>query len=395
MFGTSTRDRHDRSHSFRRAPHRCVAVSRARRVQRARAPRRTSREPDAARAAQTFAQLADSVTRNGGDADVGSAYSGIAGILRMGGRVTPIVLTIDGTATTFIAAAMTTETTINDARRPCSASRPPRTFVDPQPHRVGQGQSRSASCSSPRRRTTSRSARSSIRRCSRSTRAMASLIYMDGAGGTYIGTSGTQKFDVDEERRRPAARADRQRQDRDLRGRTARARSPSHTVTFSGKVEPSPFLLASNTAKAPHSIAMSAQTVAGTRHAITITYPRVRHRVREAASNRCPTPPVVVRPSNELPAKLGGQRGQRGEPDVHRGEPVQRRRSRSSAPSGQKYDFVVIDSATRPRGVALVGGQDVHCRRSTASPCRPGARSRSSSGGSRPARGCTSCAACW
>ena len=82
---------------------------------------------DAARAAQTFAQLADSVARNGGDADVGSAYAGIAGILRAGGQITPITLTVDGTATTFIAAATTFETTIKDCPPGAYCFAPPST----------------------------------------------------------------------------------------------------------------------------------------------------------------------------------------------------------------------------------------------------------------------------
>ena len=69
---------------------------------------------DAALAAQTFSQLADSVGRAGGDADVASAYAGIAGIVRTSGRVTPITLTIDGTARAFVASAVTVETTVNN-----------------------------------------------------------------------------------------------------------------------------------------------------------------------------------------------------------------------------------------------------------------------------------------
>jgi len=68
---------------------------------------------DAAAAAQTFAQLADSVARNGGSAEAGTAYAGIAGILRMGGRVTPITLTIDGASRSYLATAMSIESVTN------------------------------------------------------------------------------------------------------------------------------------------------------------------------------------------------------------------------------------------------------------------------------------------
>src|SRR5690349_11619340 len=68
---------------------------------------------DAAAAAQTFAQLADSVARNGGNAEAGTAYADIAGILRMGGRVTPITLTIDGASRSYLATAMSIESVTN------------------------------------------------------------------------------------------------------------------------------------------------------------------------------------------------------------------------------------------------------------------------------------------
>src|SRR5690242_18788 len=68
---------------------------------------------DATAAAQTFAQLADSVARNGGNTEVSTAYGSIAGILRMGGRITPITLTIDGARRNFLATAMNIESVTN------------------------------------------------------------------------------------------------------------------------------------------------------------------------------------------------------------------------------------------------------------------------------------------
>ena len=298
-------------------------------------------QTDAALAAQTFSKLADSVTRAGGDADVGSAYSGIAGLLRMGGRITPIVLTIDGVATTFIAAAMTHETTIDDCPPPLACFAPPQTYVTrnliawdrANPKRIVQLSS--ASNDEQIGAVLDPSVLALYAR-------MASLIYMDGVGGTYIGTSGTQKFDVTKSAIPCPAPTD--------SGKTAYMRPNSsctladHTVTFSGTLDTSPFLLKSNSAAGSHSIAMSAQTVHGTRQSVTITYPPCDTACGKPIDS-LPKPPVVVRPSNELPAKLAVRLDSVvnltftvSNPSK---DPIKVEHS-----SGQKYDFVAIDSAT-------------------------------------------------
>jgi hypothetical protein len=295
---------------------------------------------DAALAAQTFSKLADSVTRAGGDADVGSAYSGIAGILRMGGRITPIVLTIDGVARNFIAAAMTHETTIDDCPPPLACFAPPQTYVirsliawdKGNPKRLVQ-----LSSASNDEQIGAILDPSVLALYAR----MASLIYMDGEGGTYIGTSGTQKFDVTKSAVPCPAPTD--------SGKTylrpnVTCTLADHTVTFSGKLEPVPFQLKSNSATGSHSIAMSAQTVHGTRQSVTITYPPCGTECGKPIDS-LPQPPVVVRPSNELPAKLAV----RVDSVVNltftvlnpSKDPIKVEHS-----SGQKYDFVAIDSAT-------------------------------------------------
>lgn len=295
---------------------------------------------DAALAAQTFSQLADSVTRAGGDADVASAYAGIAGVVRAGGRVTPIVLTVDGTARTFLASAMTVETTVNDCPKNAQCFAPPTTYAlrsliaweKENPRRIVQLSSSSndeviGAILDP----------SPLALYAR----MASLVYMDGAGGTYVGTSGTQKFDVSKSGMacpEPAG-ADTTLRILRLKGTCVLA---DHAVNFAGKVQPSPFVLKSNTAKDEHSIAMSVQTVHGTHHALTVTpcdpscYP---------PSDSLAQPPVKVRPSAELPATLSVTVNG----DVTLTFTV---KNPSAAPvkvvypSGQKFDFAVIDSTT-------------------------------------------------
>jgi hypothetical protein len=299
-------------------------------------------QTDAALAAQTFSRLADSVTRAGGDADVGSAYSGIAGILRMGGRITPIVLTIDGVATTFMATAMTVETAVNDCPPNAQCFAPPATYAlrsliawdKDHPTRLVQ-----LSSASNDEQIGAILDPSSLALYA----SMASLVYMDGAGGTFIGTSGTQRIDVAKSGSPcPAgAESDSTLRILKLNGECTLA---DHAVTFSGKVEPSPFLLTGNTAKGTHSIAMSAQTVAGTRRAITLTYPPCDEGCVEPVDS-LPAPPVVVRPSNELPAKLAasvdGAVNLTFTVTNPTKDPIKIEHS-----SGQKYDLVAVDSST-------------------------------------------------
>ena len=295
-----------------------------------------SQSAEAARAAETFTELADSVARNGGDADVGNAYSGIAGLLRMGGRVTPITIAIDGVATSFMAAAMTVETSVSDCPPGAQCIKPPETFVlrnliaweKENPRRIVQLSS--ADDDDPIGAILDPSPLALYRR-------MASLVYMDGAGGTYLGTSGTQKIVVTRSTTpcpEPAAG--------DTLWRILRPNGTcvlaEHAVAFSGKVEPSPFLVTGNSATGTHTIAMGTQAVHGTHAAITIT------RCDESCTVPV-APPVVVRPSNELPATLSAKVN--GDVTLTftvknpTADPV-----KVAYPSGQKYDFVVIDSTT-------------------------------------------------
>ena len=99
--------------------------------------------------------------------------------------------------------------------------------------------------------------------------------------------------------------------------------------------------------------------------------------MREAATDTLPKPPVVVRPSNELPAKLGASLDSVVNLKFLVVNPSQEP-IKVEHPSGQKYDFVVIDSSTgrvawrwsadksfpamRPRR-AGAGGGHAHVRR--------------------------------
>lgn len=296
---------------------------------------------DAARAAQTFSQLADSVTRNGGDANVGSAYSAIAGALRVGGRVAPIALSIDGVATTFIATASTFESTVNDCPPGAQCFAPPVTYSShsliawdkDNPKRLVQLSS--FSNDDPIGAILNPSALALYART-------ASLIYMDGAGGTYIGTSGTQSFAVTKSDVPCPSPVD--------SGKIGYLRPngtctlADHGVSFSGKVEPSPFLVTGNTAAGTHTIAMASQTVPGTRLSVMLTIPPCDSLCGKPIDS-LPNPPVIVRPSNELPAKLAVTVDSLVTLTFtvvnSSKDPITIQHS-----SGQKYEFVAIDSTT-------------------------------------------------
>ena len=346
-------------------------------------------QTDAALAAQTFSQLADSVTRTGGDADVGSAYSGIAGILRMGGRITPIELTIDGTTTTFIAAAMTTETTVDDCPAPLNCFAPPRTYVRRNLIAWDKGnhkrlvQLSSESNDEPIGAVLDPTVLAIYA-------PMASLIYMDGAGGTYIGTSGTQKFDVTKSNVPCPTVADSVKTG--FTRPNAVCTLADHTVTFSGKIEPSPFFR--------HEQHGEGDPQHRDEGADRRRHPARDHDHYPPCDTACrkpidslPKPPVVERPSNELPAKLAASLDSVVNlkfivvnPSK---DPIKVEHS-----SGQKYDFVAIDSATG-RAVWRWSADKSFIAALGAEPVPAGGTLTYVERWKPPGRGCTSCTRFW
>jgi hypothetical protein len=300
---------------------------------------------DAAAAAQTFAQLADSVAQNGGNAEVGTAYAGIAGILRMGGRITPITLTIDGGTARFLATAMSIESVTN----PC----PPGAQCFAPEMRIVQRSLVAWDSQNPKRivQLSSSSDDERIGTIGDSTSLalwapMAALIYMDASGSMYFGTSGEQHFSVAKSATAcPAAGDYLPVGALRPRGYTATCVLADIAVTFDGKVE-SPGLVAANSTVGVHTIAMGAQTVAGTHMETSVTGCDTTCNVPPTDPNGpTPTPPVVVGPNTDLPASLAASTDSL----VHllftvknpSGAPI-----RIAFPSGQRFDIVAIDSTT-------------------------------------------------
>jgi hypothetical protein len=304
-------------------------------------------ESDAARAADTFAHLADSVSRNGGDADVGSAYAAIAGAVRAGGRVAPITLAIDGTPASFLGTVVVTELSQNVycVRAPCPpVSQTLRSLIawdKDNPKRVVQLTSSSDDEQISVILNPSLLA---------SYASMASLIYLDGAGGTYFGTSGTQKFtEFNTKALCPAPALPAGKDSVALgiaRPNVGVCTLTDADVTFTGTLEPSSFLLTKNSASGTHSIVMAKQSVPGAHTLFAFaSCDTACAGTPGTVPPKAPTPPVVVRPSNELPAQLTATVGNVVTLTLTMKNP-------SAAPAdvkfatGQKYDFVVIDSLT-------------------------------------------------
>jgi Intracellular proteinase inhibitor len=307
-----------------------------------------SSQTDAALAAATFAHMADSVSRSGGDADVSNAYSAIAGAVRAGGRVAPVTLTIDGTPASFVGTVVVTEISqgVYCVRAPCPPiSQTIRNLIawdKDNPKRVVQLSSTTddeqiAVLTNPNMLA--------------SYAPMALLTYVDGKGGTYFGTSGTQKFaELNTKALCPAPPAPTGK-DSAVAGITRNGIGvctlTDAEVTFSAKVEPSPFMLTNNSASGTHTIAMAKQSVPGA-HTL-LSFPSCDTACTGTPNSpppKVPTPPVVVRPSDELPAQLSAA------VSSNLVTLTLTVKNPSAAPvdvkflSGQKYDFVVIDSLT-------------------------------------------------
>ena len=314
-----------------------------------------SPQANAETAAQTFFELADSVARTGGNAEVGSAYAALGWILRKGGRVTPIALTIDGTGRNFVATAMSIETVTNACAPGALCFVPDRRFVQrsliawdsEHPTHLVQ---LSSSSDDERIGTTGDSTSLAL------WAPTASLIYMDGSGAMYFGTSGQQRFSVAKSQTPcPVGqyielyRAERRSAPRQQEtvGSAAMLRSRDYsascaladiTVSFDATAA-SPVYVAANGTTGVHTIAMASQTVAGTHQETSVTG------CDTACNVATPTPPVVVRPTSDLPATLVAS----VDSMVHllftvknaSGGPI-----RITFPSSQRFDIVAIDSTT-------------------------------------------------
>lgn len=289
---------------------------------------------DASAAVDIFTRLADSVARSGGDADLGSAYGSLAEAVRQGGRVSPIVVAIDGTPTTFLATAQQTEV----ITAPCGdlakcptfvALRPVvlRTFVAWQqddPKRIIQ--IASAADSEP------------IRAYLHpvlvpSSGPSASLVYFDGKGGTFFGSNGAQKVSITTSSDACSATGEGKRSI-DILPALPRCTRADFSISFSATAEPSTFLVSRNTATGSHTFSTAAQPVLGSRF--------------ERTAVTSPLPPITVTPSATLSASLSAKVDSVVTLTLTITNPTDSPVDVSSG-SSQTYEFTILDAATGAR----------------------------------------------
>jgi hypothetical protein len=286
---------------------------------------------DAARAVTVFSQLADSVSRTGGNAEMGSAYASLAEAVRRGGRISTVVITIDDVATAFYATAMQSDIDVALCLDVCPLPRlipfSLRTLVAWQqndPRRVVQ-------LSSEANADPIRSYLFPV--LVPFVGNSASLTFFDGRGGMFFGTSGAQKFDVTKSAVPCVPTAE--RVVIAIYPAPPRCTQADFFVTFNGKAEPSSFLAGRNNATGSHTFAMSTQPVPGSRFEVDATSP--------------PLPPVVVTPSASLPATLATTVDSLVTLTFTVSNPTASQ-VRIDFSSGQQFDLTIGDAAT---GVAL------------------------------------------
>lgn len=236
---------------------------------------------DAARAANVFRQLSDSIAKAGGDTSIAGAYASLGDAIRKGFRVSPVTIVVDGAPLTFMATAQAL-TVIPPCPEYCTLSLPAplRTFVAWLP-------------SDPRRvlQVSSLTDLDTIRAYVSPTIApfpgrAASLVYFDGTGGTFFGTSGTQRFFVTTSDTPCVSLLSVQ-----IFPPPPTCANADFRIDFSAKAEPSTFLAGKNTATGSHTFAMTTQAVAGVSLVVTAALP--------------PVPPITVLPRAMLGATLG------------------------------------------------------------------------------------------
>ena len=279
---------------------------------------------DAVRAANVFTQMSDSIVRSGGDTSIAGAYASLGEAIRKGLRVSPVTIVVDGAPLAFMATAQSM-TVIPPCTGYCTLTMPAplRSFVAWLP-------------SDPRRvvQVTSVTDLESIGAYLNPTFApaaspMASLIYFDGRGGTYFGTSGTQHFSMTPTETPCASLAIVQ-----IFPPPPTCTKADFTIDFSAKAEPSAFLAGKNPATGAHTFAMSPHPVTGVSIIMTAALP--------------PGPPIGVPPRAPLPSTLGIKVDSIATMTLTITNPGNTAESVLFT-SGQHSDFSVYDGATGER----------------------------------------------
>ena len=220
-------------------------------------------DQDALDAAAQFQSLADDASRAGADPDVVTAYRDIGWALGRGGRVSPVTVVVDGTPLDFVATAQQIETSGGPActmmESFCLTLPPLRSVVAwerANPRRVVQ-------------LTVAAGGTSTASQLSTVAPTITGLVYFDGAGGTWFGTSGTRQIDATTLSDTPCSTTPRTPTPNPVPD-LVRCTQAEFTASFSGTVGVPPFAMRANTATGTHTIAMASQPVHGARLEVTL-----------------------------------------------------------------------------------------------------------------------------
>jgi hypothetical protein len=235
-----------------------------------------SLDPEALAAATTLDHIADSLSIAGADAGVSSAYRALAQVVRSGPHLSHVIIAVDGTPAVFVATAQSFDQNDCPPQAICPSiyRRPLNSVVAWQrsdPRRIVQLTADIdlpigvAPLGAPFDGFNSR----------------ATLTYLDGAGGVFLGTGGTQSITVtptDEPCVAPGAPLEAV-----YVVSAAQCTRADFTVSFASTVQPPPFALRNNTASGSHTLSMAAQSVSGTRLSFILC-------------GRCVAPPPLMPP---------------------------------------------------------------------------------------------------
>lgn len=220
-------------------------------------------QSDAVDAATRFRQLADEAFAAGADPDVVRAYSSLGTEILRGGRVSPVTIVVDGVPQEFLATARQVEMSggpvCDQPGSLCLMAAPLRSLVAWQrsdPRRVVQlsamGGTGDIGTAIPGLVDPGVFGR-------------ASLVYFDGAGGVYVGASGTGSIGDPVTSDTPCSTLPPPPSPSSMSAELVPCTQASFTASFSGTLTPAPIPLRGNTASGTHTISMSSQSVLGAR----------------------------------------------------------------------------------------------------------------------------------
>jgi hypothetical protein len=288
-------------------------------------------DPDVLAAAQTFDRLADSLTTAGADASVSSAYRAVSRVVMSSSRLSSVSISVDGVAADFFATAQAFQ-----FYPPCPPGAmcasilgvPLRSMVAWQrsdPRRIVQ---LTADLDTPIGAVLGSS--------SDPFSARATLTFLDGAGGAFLGTSGTQSITYSPGAEpctapiTPAVLVD-------AMPHTTCTRA-DFTVSFDGMVQPPSFALRKNTAAGSHTIAMSPQHVLGS---------LLVNSCVACSGEPVPGPPIVIAANSSMVlTSLGITSAAADVAFVFTVTNSSTAPVQLDFPSSQQYDFVVRSNTT-------------------------------------------------